>query len=53
MSISARNKLQGQISAIQAGEVMCLVKIQAGDNTLVAAITRQAIDSWVWHKEMP
>jgi molybdate transport system regulatory protein len=44
MSISARNKIQGQISAIHAGEVMSLVTVQAGENRLVAAITRQAID---------
>ena len=44
MSISARNKIQGQISGIQAGEVMRLVTVQAGENRLVAAITRQAID---------
>jgi len=44
MSISARNKIQGQISGIQAGEVMSLVTVQAGENRLVAAITRQAID---------
>ena len=44
MSISARNKIQGQISRIQAGEVMSLVTVQAGENRLVAAITRQAID---------
>ena len=44
MSISARNKIQGQISGIQAGEVMSLVTVRAGENRLVAAITRQAID---------
>ena len=52
MSISARNKIQGQISAIHGGEVMSLVTVQAGENRLVAAITRQAIHEWVWRKEM-
>ena len=40
MSISARNKIQGQISAIRAGEVMSLVTVEAGDNRLGAVITR-------------
>ena len=44
MSISARNKIQGQISAIHVCEVMSLVTVQAGENRLGAAITRQAID---------
>ena len=42
MSISARNKIQGQISAIHAGEGMSLVTVQAGENHLGAAITRAA-----------
>ena len=44
MSISARNKIQGQISTIHPGEVMSLVTVQVVENSLVAAITRQAID---------
>jgi molybdopterin-binding protein len=36
MSISARSKIQGRVSVIQAGEVMSLVTVQAGDNKLVA-----------------
>jgi molybdopterin-binding protein len=43
MSISARNKIQGQISGIQAGEVMSLVTVQAGENRLVAAITNEGV----------
>ena len=43
MSISARNKIQGQISAIHAGEVMSLVTVQAGENRLVAAITNEGV----------
>jgi molybdate transport system regulatory protein len=43
MSISARNKIQGQILAIHAGEVMSLVTVQAGENRLVAAITNEGV----------
>ena len=43
MSISARNKIQGQISAIHAGEVMSLVTVQTGENRLVAAITNEGV----------
>lgn len=43
MAISARNKVQGQVSAIQAGEVMSLVTIQAGDQRLVSAVTNEGV----------
>jgi len=43
MAISPRNKIQGWVSAIHAGEVMSLVTVQAGDHRLVAAITNEGV----------
>jgi len=43
MAISARNKIQGRVSAIHAGEVMSLVTVQAGDHRFVAAITNEGV----------
>lgn len=43
MAISARNKIQGRVTAIQAGEAMSLVTVQAGDHRLVAAVTNEGV----------
>jgi molybdate transport system regulatory protein len=43
MAISARNKVQGQVTDIHAGEVMSLVTIQAGDHRLVASVTNEGV----------
>lgn len=43
MSISARNRMEGRVSAVQAGEVMSLVTIQVGDQRLVAAVTNDGV----------
>lgn len=40
MAISARNKLQGRVTAIKAGEVMFLVTIDAQGPKIVAAVTK-------------
>lgn len=38
MLISARNRVQGQVTDIHSGEVMSLVTIQAGDHRLVSSV---------------
>lgn len=43
MSISARNKVQGQVTDIHAGEVMSLVTIRAGDHRLVSSVTNEGV----------
>lgn len=43
MAISARNKVQGQVTDIHAGEVMSLVTVQAGDHRLVASVTNEGV----------
>ncbi len=43
MSISARNKVQGQVADIHAGEVMSLVTVKAGDHRLVASVTNEGV----------
>lgn len=43
MAISARNKVQGQVTDIHAGEVMSLVTIQAGDHRLVSSVTNEGV----------
>lgn len=43
MSISARNKVQGQVTDIHAGEVMSLVTIQAGEHRLVSSVTNEGV----------
>ncbi len=43
MSISARNKVQGQVTDIHAGEVMCLVTVQAGEHRLVSSVTNEGV----------
>jgi len=44
MAISARNKLQGRVSAIKAGEAMCLVTLDAQGTKIVAAVTNQGVE---------
>ena len=44
MAISARNKLQGRVSAIKAGEAMALVTIDAQGTKIVAAVTNQGVE---------
>jgi molybdate transport system regulatory protein len=44
MAISARNKLQGRISAIKAGEAMSLVTLDAQGTKIVAAVTNQGVE---------
>jgi len=43
MAISARNKVQGQVTDIHAGEVMSLVTVQAGEHRLVASVTNEGV----------
>lgn len=42
--LSARNRLGGVVRGVVADGVMALVEIEAGPYTLVAAITRDAVD---------
>ena len=44
MAISARNKLQGRVSDIKSGEVMCLVTVEAQGTKVVAAVTKQGVE---------
>ena len=44
MLISARNRVQGQVTDIHAGEVMSLVTIQAGDHRLVSSVTNDGVN---------
>ena len=41
--ISAQNQIKGRVTNIQAGEAMSLVTIQAGDQTIVSAITNHGV----------
>ena len=43
MAISARNKLQGLVSDIKPGEVMCLVTLDAQGTKIVAAVTKEGV----------
>jgi len=44
MAISARNKLQGRVSHIKSGEVMCLVTLDAQGTKVIAAVTNQGVE---------
>jgi molybdate transport system regulatory protein len=45
MHLSARNALNGTVSAIELGQVMATVKLTLGDGqTVTAAITREAVE---------
>ena len=41
--ISAQNQVKGRITNIQSGEAMSLVTIQAGDHTVVSAVTNHGV----------
>ena len=44
MSISARNKLKGEISDIVKGDVMAEITIRVGQNIIDAVITRRSAE---------
>lgn len=44
MKISVRNKIPGTIKEIKMGAVMAEVVVQAGNNQIVAAITKDAAE---------
>jgi len=44
MTLSARNKLQGQIEEIIFGDVMALVVVRAGTNWIESVITRRSAE---------
>ena len=41
--ISAQNQIKGRITNIQSGEAVSLVTIQAGDHTVVSAVTNHGV----------
>ena len=41
--ISAQNQIKGRVTNIQSGEAMSLVTIQAGDQTIVSAVTNHGV----------
>ena len=43
-SLSARNRLAGTVRSVEIEGVMALVEIEAGPHTMVAAVTRDAVD---------
>ncbi|MGZ4926197.1 MAG: TOBE domain-containing protein [Halobacteriota archaeon] len=44
MQISVRNKLAGTVKEVRLGAVMAEIIVQAGDNQLVSAITKDAAE---------
>jgi molybdopterin-binding protein len=44
MQISVRNKLSGTVKEVKIGTVMAEVIVQVGENTIVAAITKDAAE---------
>jgi molybdopterin-binding protein len=44
MTLSARNKLRGQIQEIVLGDVMAHVVVRVGDNIIESVITRRSAD---------
>jgi molybdopterin-binding protein len=44
MTLSARNKLRGQIEEIVLGDVMAHVVVRVGDNIIESVITRRSAD---------
>ena len=44
MTLSARNKLRGQIEEILLGDVMAHVVVRVGDNIIESVITRRSAD---------
>jgi molybdopterin-binding protein len=44
MTLSARNKLRGQIEEIVLGDVMAHIVVRIGDNIIESVITRRSAD---------
>jgi molybdopterin-binding protein len=44
MTLSARNKLRGEIEEIVLGDVMAHVVVRVGDNIIESVITRRSAD---------
>jgi molybdopterin-binding protein len=44
MTLSARNKLRGQIQEIVLGDVMAHVVVRVGDNVIESVITRRSAE---------
>ena len=44
MQISVRNKLAGTVKEVRLGAVMAEIIIQVGDNQVVSAITKDAVE---------
>jgi molybdopterin-binding protein len=44
MTLSARNKLRGQIEEIVLGDVMAHVVVRVGDNRIESVITRRSAE---------
>jgi molybdopterin-binding protein len=44
MTISARNKLRGEIEEIQLGDVMAHIVVRVGDNLIESVITRRSAE---------
>lgn len=44
MKISIRNKIPGTVKEVKLGAVMAEIIVQAGDNQIVAAITKDAAE---------
>ena len=44
MSLSARNKLRGQIEELVLGDVMAHVVVRVGDNVIESVITRRSAE---------
>jgi len=44
MTLSARNKLRGQIGEIVLGDVMAHVVVRVGDNLIESVITRRSAE---------
>jgi molybdopterin-binding protein len=44
MTLSARNKLRGQVEDIVLGDVMAHIVVRAGDNLIESVITRRSAE---------
>ena len=44
MKISVRNKIPAKVKEVKLGAVMAEVVVQAGNNQIVAAITKDAVE---------
>jgi molybdopterin-binding protein len=44
MTLSARNRLQGNVIEIQLGGVMAHVVVQVGNNVIESVITKRSVD---------